>query len=325
MSKSKRFVADAKVADLGEGLTGRVRTLSLLEMEDLYTKPGFKNRPYSQVTVDRYATEMRKGAWRLNGEPIIIGENGELLDGQHRIAAALEVGMPLTVLVVEGVPMDAFKSMGQGRVRTVDQFLTLAGETDSKLLLAILRLVASWEQGWANAAHGYQYLSPQDATYLLDRHPGIRLSIQAANKHKLTSPFRGVAGITTWAFIHYIGSLTHTASKADEFLEGLMVGEELRRGDPRLTLRNRLLAMRGDAPRGRVPTVTRMTSLTFGIKAWNAWVLGREMLVLKNDAGGIPEFEGQRALFRRMQRTAIGDRLDASKAERAEVLANGKT
>jgi hypothetical protein len=51
-------------------------------VEILDTK-NFNNRPVSQFTVDRYAQEMKAGRWKLNGEPIIFGKSGRLIDGQH--------------------------------------------------------------------------------------------------------------------------------------------------------------------------------------------------------------------------------------------------
>ena len=42
------------------------------EMAEQMLKFNTRNRPVNQLTVDDYALQMKKGLWRLNGEPIII-------------------------------------------------------------------------------------------------------------------------------------------------------------------------------------------------------------------------------------------------------------
>ncbi len=57
------------------------------------------NRNVSEVLVERYARDMRCGAWKQNGEPILVARDGTLLDGQHRLLAIQRAGRPQTLLV----------------------------------------------------------------------------------------------------------------------------------------------------------------------------------------------------------------------------------
>jgi len=43
--------------------------------------------------VKRYAEDMAKGNWKLNGETIKVTPNGQLLDGQHRLAGCVMSGV----------------------------------------------------------------------------------------------------------------------------------------------------------------------------------------------------------------------------------------
>lgn len=43
------------------------------------------NRPYRKSLVDTYRQEILRKRWQLNGEPIIVGTTGKILDGQHRL------------------------------------------------------------------------------------------------------------------------------------------------------------------------------------------------------------------------------------------------
>lgn len=78
---------------------------------------------YRQINwnnVHRYARAMKQGLWKSNGEPIIFDEYGLLKDGQHRLLAVLESGIPVKMLVVKGVSHD-INTFDEGRGRTVTQ------------------------------------------------------------------------------------------------------------------------------------------------------------------------------------------------------------
>ena len=55
---------------------------------------------------------MKRGDFKLTHQGIAIGEGGILLDGQHRLKAFIESGLPrLNMSVSFGVPRDAFDSI----------------------------------------------------------------------------------------------------------------------------------------------------------------------------------------------------------------------
>ena len=58
-----------------------------------------KNRSLSKATVDRYAEDMRKDNWQQNGEAIKIDWDGNLIDGQHRLAACVKSGVSFDKLL----------------------------------------------------------------------------------------------------------------------------------------------------------------------------------------------------------------------------------
>ena len=70
--------------------------------------------------VHKYARAMEQGLWRSNGEPIIFDEDGLLKDGQHRLLAVLEYGVPVKMLVVRGVSRDV-NTFDEGGGRTATQ------------------------------------------------------------------------------------------------------------------------------------------------------------------------------------------------------------
>lgn len=65
------------------------------------------NRDRSSGHVRRLADAMLSGAWKENGDTIVFN-CGRLIDGQHRLAAIIESGVTVKMLIVEGVDADAF-------------------------------------------------------------------------------------------------------------------------------------------------------------------------------------------------------------------------
>src|SRR3954467_12893306 len=58
------------------------------------------NRHISKNLVSKLASDIRENRWRLNGEPIILANTGELNDGQHRLSAIIEAAKHAPSFVV---------------------------------------------------------------------------------------------------------------------------------------------------------------------------------------------------------------------------------
>ena len=84
------------------GLSVEVEIITPANAE-AYLRNNAKHRKIKQKKVDEYVNEMKDGKWRLNGKVIIFDSNGRLLNGQHRLHAVVQSGVPLTILVVRGV------------------------------------------------------------------------------------------------------------------------------------------------------------------------------------------------------------------------------
>ena len=66
------------------------------------------NRNIVQAHVAALARDIRNGQWMFNAQPICFSRSGRLLNGQHRLSAVLEAGQPVEVLVMRGLPEEAF-------------------------------------------------------------------------------------------------------------------------------------------------------------------------------------------------------------------------
>jgi len=58
------------------------------------------NRPLKESLVAEYARKMEAGEWKEKGGiPIWVTEDGELINGQHRLAAVVRFGRPVLLKV----------------------------------------------------------------------------------------------------------------------------------------------------------------------------------------------------------------------------------
>lgn len=63
-------------------------------------------RNLKPTKVALYAREMKDGRWEENGEAIKFYSDGTLFDGQHRLAAIVQAGVPVNMLVIWGIKKD---------------------------------------------------------------------------------------------------------------------------------------------------------------------------------------------------------------------------
>lgn len=84
------------------------------------------NRTVSPPTVLRYVNEIVAGRWRASMlSPIVVDENGRLIDGQHRMHAVIRAGVPVSFM------------FHQSDVQTVD----LAAEQRARTMADRLRII----------------------------------------------------------------------------------------------------------------------------------------------------------------------------------------
>lgn len=72
----------------------KTETITPEKAAELLKSKNDENRPIRKRSVDRLAAEMRTGKWTLTHQGIAFGADGSLMDGQHRLAACVESGVP---------------------------------------------------------------------------------------------------------------------------------------------------------------------------------------------------------------------------------------
>ena len=233
------------------------------------------NRPLSKSVVSRYAKEMKQGRWIYdNGDTISIS-NGNIIDGQHRLAACVESEIPFQVYVVTNVDKNTFTHKDIGKTRTGSDSLAVMGYSNCTKLAAAARIVNQYETGKRLGTSGR--ISNEGVLLTVERNPELDLWVRLSEKYRkdLLVPGGLVAGM------FYLFSLSNK-EMAYLFLDEFAVGENIKKGNPAKTLRDtyiRALRSPGSSPfigsEGRSYIAESMTI------AWNAYVKGLELKLIR--------------------------------------------
>lgn len=226
------------------------------------------NRPLSTTTVNRYARDMKAGRWNNNGQGIVLTPDGQLLDGQHRMAAIIQSQTPVAMLVVRGVPRETFVTMDSGKPRRLSDVLAIEGHVHTYTLAGAAKLAFSYIAGTSLSYSG----TKSELEAFIQRHTYLADVCTDVGARKYKFPKVPMAAVL------FLGNARrHLDHDAQEFIEGVFYGEGLFKGDARLTLREWLTAQRLKE-RGVLKTATTFAAVG---RAWNAFASGKELLVLK--------------------------------------------
>lgn len=198
----------------------------------------------------------------------MLSEDGTLLDGQHRLRAILISQSTIGMLVVRGADKESFVTMDSGKPRSLSDVLAIEGYEYSHNLAGIARASFAYISGAS-----YMYIATKtQLEEFIRKHP---YCVEVARAVKVKKTLCPKAPLGT---VLFLGNDKRQLDKeAAEFLEGVLYGENLWKGDARHTLREWLAAQ-------RIKTTFRATSETYFAaiaRAWNAFAAGRELSMIK--------------------------------------------
>lgn len=223
-----------------------------------------ENRTIRETTYQRYAKDIAAGRWELNGEAIVISACGNLNDGQHRCKAVLMCGIPIDALFTFGVSFESRLTTDQGQAKTAGDYLGMDGVKNCNNIASIAKAVLEFEafQKFTSTAA----LKPTKAE--VRERALIDDSIQASFDAVHQKGGNRLASYTVLGLAHYLFS-RRDEYRACEFMDKLIAGTELKRGDPIHVAREKLLD-----PYKRL---TKNEQLKCLIMAWNNWRSGKSV------------------------------------------------
>lgn len=230
-----------------------------------WLKKNVGNRPLSKAVVEFYAACMRRGEWVFAGDPIRFDQDGNLIDGQHRLAAVVLSGVTVEAVVITGLARnEVMPALDQGSVRTRGHILAIAGHANYRSLAGALAWLYRYETGNLLKTRSGARDSRYQMLELLAKNPKLPESVSlitALKKARKLVP-EGAA-----AFLHYVFS-KHDAKAATGFFRALDSGADLEQGDPIYVLRETLLEDRSPKTYRKLSPLHR-AAIT--VKAWNAF------------------------------------------------------
>lgn len=235
------------------------------------------NRNVRFRVVAAYARDMLHGVWQLTGEPIKFSVNGRLLDGQHRLHAVIEAGVPAEMLVVRGLPDETQSVMDSGARRTAGDALKLRGEASYTHLAAAARLGIAFVNGDPLGGRGTFTATHTEILKFVDDHPDLRDAVTLAIRYRNAIDMPpSILSVSAWILSRV------DAEDLEIFLARVAEKTDLKKGDAVLALLHRLGEIRRT---GRIATNNDYMSLLF--RAWNYWRAGTEVDTLPiRKAGG---------------------------------------
>lgn len=242
-----------------------------------YLKKNIGNRPISRKNVDKLRHMMRSGEWMTNGDTICFSRGGRLLNGQHRLTACVEEGFSYRSLVVHGLDEDVFKTYDQGKARTAEDMISMLGEN-----------LAAEKSTTCNNILRYKARTEKRIAEHFPRHDIVEFF--ESNKEKVSECVtycKSWPGVMSRAFQAALLFLfaEKDEDQAFQFMDMVVDGVGLKKGDPALSLRQRLV--REATKKTELPTNEKMALC---IIAWNLFREGRKSKSLRWASGANQKF-----------------------------------
>jgi hypothetical protein len=264
---------------LTSGQCGVCRAILTPEAAELLLKNhNFKNRGIKKHQKQFIQRQIESGKFVYNGETVIVGDNGQILNGQHRLAACVAAETAIEVLMVFGVPASAFVTVDQGARRTGGDVLAIEGHKNCSVLAGCLRQIDNYYKGavgkaHANGAAGLASRGDNSFTLeLLAQYPGAEESVCKMKAIRYTPPSVACA-------LHYLFSSVDQED-AEEFcdvvLNGLQVGSSYSTVGQAASMLREWLVRAATGSKKTAPWVIA----NIWIKAWNAGQSGTMPKVL---------------------------------------------
>lgn len=227
---------------------------------------GDRPRPTGKAelgTIGGYSRSMAGDRWRMNGDPLVIDEDGNLVSGEMRLWACIDSDTAFFTVIVRGVPRTARMTMGSHLQRTRKDQLTINGEEYAGELAAAWPIVLGYMDGRDRKrfAQKKRYdLSVDEIVALTERYPGIRDSAVFVREIKAVAALG--EGMSTAS--HYLMSLADR-DLADAFMRILV--------NPALDLASAPAAMAVRLMQEK--RTSQPYKLALLIKAWNKFRDGK--------------------------------------------------
>lgn len=237
------------------------------------------NRRVSKETVSSYSNDMREKRWKENtAEFIKIAEDGEILDGQHRLLAIIESDCNIYFHIAYGVSKSVFDVLDTGKIRSSGDVFSIERIENSAIISASIKSYLALSKNHKADLNSSSKSHKLTNTIILEeykRRPEFWQEV-ASFSHK---SYRNFAHILPASFIGTLYSYFYDVSPEESrnFINQLCSGESITNSSISV-LRQSLLkdkvSQRKMQPQDRLAII---------VKTWNAFRLGKNYRIMKFD------------------------------------------
>lgn len=240
-----------------------------------------RNRTVKSSRVAAYANDMRNGRWRFTGDTIKIAttpEGDRLVDGQHRLAAVIESGCGVEMLIVRGIDESSMPVIDTGVSRSPADALRIGARVGGAKLAAAAKLVLVYDAGvFANVGHW--------SVINVTRPVLIDFVNQNADEFEQAMLLGNQLGrigfsptpVGAWFFL--ANRIEPYNARLSEYIDQLTYGVGLTDGSAALAMRNWVMHKRaGSSLSTRRTALTEFSAL---IRSWNHYVQGNPVRIVR--------------------------------------------
>jgi len=218
----------------------------------------------------------------LNGETIKFTMNGkgwQLVDGQNRLTAITIYNKPVDMLVLRGVPSTGFKTLDQGKNRSIENFYQIANQPHAKVCSQVAKWLYYSEFGGGNPLvwrGGARPIPGVIADWALKVHADIPEVLEPIHDYLNSFQKKGLGTKNHLAYSYYLWR-QYDPLLAYDFAKYLGCGDVVTVCPTIKSLREFLLEMaRNDLVKGVPGTVRGAKVLNALNTGWNAVRSGKK-------------------------------------------------
>lgn len=263
---NKELLGVPKLSDVSEGQTFRCEITPELASKWLATN--FDNRNPSNSGHKYLVRQIQDGKWKFNGESVKFDENGNLVDGQHRLMAVVEAKKSIDSNVSFGIPREAFHTMDTGKSRTPADILSAKGYKNANILSSVARQLLAIESN-NKGLHENSIKSTRfdNADVMAFVHGKADLPEIVTEAHNMWQkmPIKIISS-SVYCTMYYLFFKRHTG-EARKFMESVALGMGLQPESPALALRQSLEKMYNERDKKKYSHYHKCTVFA---RCWNA-------------------------------------------------------
>jgi hypothetical protein len=258
-----------------QSITATVERISPAKAHEMLST-NTKNRKMRTRTIRAFARDMAAGKWQLTGEAVKVDTAGNLRDGQHRMAAVIEAGVTVPMLVVRGVTPESQRVMDSGIKRNATDQLDMGGRKNTRIMAAAARLALIEPAAGFVAEPVDQPTTTEILEFIeaFDEEITEAAQMSAFFSHHIPIP----PSVTCVAWMNFVQI---DADACMEFFDSMKQQRLNGEGDPRLALIRRLTKSSHQTER-----MPQRQALSLVYRAWNAWRAGETIRTLPTHTRG---------------------------------------